>query len=52
MLGRLQNAPEEVWIFGFGSIIYKQGERLRQTVAKEVLRREQADLQALSINVG
>jgi cation transport regulator ChaC len=25
MRGRLQRDPEEVWIFGFGSIIYKQG---------------------------
>lgn len=25
MRGRVQRDPEEVWIFGFGSIIYKQG---------------------------
>lgn len=25
MRGRLQHDPEEVWVFGFGSIIYKQG---------------------------
>ena len=25
MKGKLQTDPEEVWIFGFGSIIYKQG---------------------------
>ena len=25
MPGRLQKDPEEAWVFGFGSIIYKQG---------------------------
>lgn len=29
MRGKLQSDPNEVWIFGFGSIIYKQGSSSR-----------------------